>query len=301
MGKPLCASKSAWEGRKFPFNYRGKVLDNLDPDKLGRIKVQVYPMFSGIEDEDVLPWAAPAMSMNVGAGSGFGTFCVPDVGANVWVFFEMGDIYQPVYFAEATDGQKGLPADRIVADEDYPYVRTMRTKGGIQIKINDYNGSADHRDVRVDHPSGSWVEFYPDGRATLHTTTSDGTVLIETDVAPINLIAKLNNIYLNPGPTKRSIINALSHTVVFKSSGTLDGDDGGLVCVSGSGAISVPNATAYEGLMYKFKRLDDGYTVVTCPPAVDDLGYFELGPAIGPGGAWAFQQIISNGVQWLKA
>jgi len=305
MGQPLGVTGLKQHNEKFPLLYRGKVLDNLDPSQLGRIKIRVYPMFAGITDGDstLIPWATPAMGLNVGAGLGFGTFCVPDVGANVWVFFEMGDIYQPVYFAEATDGLKGLPTSRISGTdpEDYPLVRVMRTQNGIQIKINDYNDEEDHRDIRVDHPSGSWVEFYPDGKATLHTTTEDGTVLIETDEAQINLVAKINNIYLNPGPTKRSIVNALSHTVVFKGSGTLNGDDGGLVCVSGSGTINVPAATAYEGLMYKFKRLDDGYTVVNCPPAVDDLTYFELGPAVGPGGAWAFQQIISNGVQWLKA
>jgi len=305
MSKPLGMTGLKQHDEKFPLLYRGKVLDNLDPSQFGRIKIQVYPMFADITDSTLIPWAIPAMGLNVGAGLGFGTFCVPDIGANVWVFFEMGDIYQPVYFAEATDGLKGLPTSRISGTdpEDYPLVRVMRTQNGIQIKINDYNGTEDHRDIRIDHPSGSWIEFYPDGRATLHTTDEDGTILLETDEAQINLVAKLNNISLNPGPTKRSIVNALSHTVVFKSSGTLNGDDGGLVCVSGSGAISVPNASAYEGLMYKFKRLDNGCTVVTCPPAVDGDSYFNLGPVIQtpPAGAWAFTQIISNGTQWLIA
>jgi hypothetical protein len=52
---------------------------------------------------------------------------------NVWVFFEAGDIYQPVYFAEATDGLKGLPVD---IDEDYPSTTVTETKTGIVIKIN---------------------------------------------------------------------------------------------------------------------------------------------------------------------
>jgi len=182
--------------KTFSFMYRGKVEDNLDSSQLGRIKVRVYPMFAGVEDITTLPWATPAMGLNVGAGDAFGTFCVPDIGSMVWIFFEMGDVYQPVYFAEATDGLKGMPTARVsgTTPEDYPLVRVMRTQNGIQIKINDYNDTTDHRDIRVDHPSGSWVEFYPDGRVTVHTTTAKGTMLLETDLADINVLAKKGDI-----------------------------------------------------------------------------------------------------------
>jgi uncharacterized protein involved in type VI secretion and phage assembly len=115
-------------------NFRALVLDNNDPDKLGRIKVKVYGYFDGIQTEK-LPWAVPAMPLFNGAGSGSGCFCIPAIGTDVWVFFERGDVYSPVYFAEATNGVKGLPANAV--GDTYPNVRTIRTAGGCIISLDD--------------------------------------------------------------------------------------------------------------------------------------------------------------------
>ena len=107
----------------FPFQYRGQVMNNLDPLQAGRIQVQVLPMLAKVE-ADLLPWAIPAMPISSGAGNGTGSFLVPDIGSWVWIFFEMGSIYQPVYFAEAQDAVHGLPLDRTI---NYPYRRIIET------------------------------------------------------------------------------------------------------------------------------------------------------------------------------
>jgi len=107
----------------YPYNYRAKVLDTTDPLNLGRVKCEIYPMLIGevtarglVNIEGVplaaLPWAAPAFPLFNGAKGEYGFFTVPEVGSYVWVFFEGGDIYQPVYFAEAGDGVQGLPTGR---------------------------------------------------------------------------------------------------------------------------------------------------------------------------------------------
>lgn len=211
---------------KYFGNYIGKVISNDDPLKLGRIQVEIYPMYvmDAPKSKKLLPWAVPAMPLSVGAGliSGdpdvsYGSFFVPDVDSHVWCFFKAGDPYYPVYFAEATDGKRGLPSARVTnpdeseeGHEQYPWVRVVRTRNGIQIKINDFFEAAqgedgedvDFRSVRVDHPKGSWVEFYPDGRLTLHTSAAhdeegskkEGDILIETDAADINILAKKGDI-----------------------------------------------------------------------------------------------------------
>jgi len=184
---------------KFAGHYRATVIDNADPYFLGRVKVRVYPMFNGMA-EGGLPWATPALPMFTGAGSGFGNFVVPEVGSEVFVFFENQDPYQPVIFAEAQTRTMGLPADRKTdaEPESYPFIKVKRTKNSIQIKINDYlDEEVDNRDIRVDHPSGSWVEFYPDGRVTLHTTTVEGKILIEADAADIEVLADKGDIAVN--------------------------------------------------------------------------------------------------------
>jgi len=131
---------------KFHGFYRGKVLDNDDPDKLGRIKVEVFSVFDGISASD-LPWAVPAFPLFVGSGSDFGNFAVPEVNSHVWVFFEGEDYNQPVYFAEAPDGVFGVPPE---AATNYPSRRVMKTKSGIVIYIDDLI-----KEIKIDHPEGA--------------------------------------------------------------------------------------------------------------------------------------------------
>lgn len=114
--------------------YRGKILDNNDPSQLGRCRIQIYPMFSEISVAADLPWATPAMSLFEGAGTGIGSFCVPDIDTFVFCFFEEGDIYQPVYFAEAQTAGKGLPTERTT---NYPNRKVFKTSSGIVIYIDD--------------------------------------------------------------------------------------------------------------------------------------------------------------------
>jgi len=158
--------------------YRGKVLatDVNETDKLGRLKVEVYPMllsqdtaknFSGIDGIpiNVLPWAMPAMPLFSGAGDGYGCLAIPDIGSFVWVFFEAGDIYQPVYFAEAQTKTYGLPSERLT---DYPYTKVWKTSGGIVITINDKEGS---EEIKVLHPKGTYFQIDNSGNINIIGTT----------------------------------------------------------------------------------------------------------------------------------
>lgn len=114
-------------------NFRGKVVDVTDPEQKGRIKVQIYPYFAGIEKE-YLPWVVPAMPLFEGSGDGIGSFVIPKVDTYVWVFFEAGDVYQPVYFAEATDFVHGIPTE---SSTNYPNRKVKKTLGGLTWIVDD--------------------------------------------------------------------------------------------------------------------------------------------------------------------
>lgn len=85
--------------RKFGFeyfgvfygNYRGVVVDNRDPQKLGRVKLKVPQIAS---DNKVEYWAWPKGQP---AGADFGDFVIPPKGSPVWVEFENGDPRRPIY------------------------------------------------------------------------------------------------------------------------------------------------------------------------------------------------------------
>lgn len=150
------------ESLKLDGFYRAEVLSNEDPLKLGRVKLNVFTRFNGIDKED-LPWAVPAMSLFTGSGSGYGGFVVPEVGSYVWCFFEVGDFNQPVYFAEALDGIHGLPSDRIT---NYPSRKVWKTKNGIVIYIDD-----SVKEIKVSHPSGAYLVINTGGNITIKGTT----------------------------------------------------------------------------------------------------------------------------------
>jgi uncharacterized protein involved in type VI secretion and phage assembly len=149
--------------------YRGKVVGADDPDKLGRLKIEAYPMFKGIEAEH-LPWAVPAFPLFSGSAEGVGAFSIPAVGSFVWVFFENGDVDQPVYFAEAPSKLHGIPVNAQGAN--YPNIKAFRTPSGIEILIDDTV-----KTVSVTMPAGTSLSITENGI----TATGLGNASISMD------------------------------------------------------------------------------------------------------------------------
>ncbi len=167
---------------KFAGIYRGKVLDNNDPLQLGRIKVEIIPMFKGLLAEE-LPWATSAMPIFEGAGINIGEFNVPKENSWVWCFFEAGDHNQPVYFAEATDAVHGIPTS---AKTNYPNRKVKRTSSGIETIIDDSNSN-----VIINHPSGTSCTIDSNGKVTIVGAssidiTASGNINIEGSTINLN-------------------------------------------------------------------------------------------------------------------
>lgn len=157
---------------QFNHIYRAEVKDNNDPRQLGRIKVWIDDVFQNI-DVSLIPWAVPAMPVFTGAGNDYGCFDVPEVGSWVFVFFEAGDLYQPVYFLSAPNAVHGLPTERIT---NYPSRHVKKTKSGIVIYIDDAD-----KVVRLTHPTGKYIEM--DG---------NGNVVVEAENVTIQASGEVN-------------------------------------------------------------------------------------------------------------
>ena len=91
----------------------GVVESNVDPYRLGRIKVRVQTIYDTIPLEDI-PYATPFKSTD---GKSFN---VPAVGKVVSVVFDNGNIYMPVYhYAENYNKNLQNKLDSL-SDDDYP-------------------------------------------------------------------------------------------------------------------------------------------------------------------------------------
>lgn len=128
--------------RRFYGKYRGFVVDNADPERLGRLKLQVPSVLGA---QVVTGWALPCLPY--GGMADQGLLCVPEVGAGVWVEFEEGDLEFPIWvgaFWSKPGGASELPhpnqsADGAVVEEpqDPPSCKIFKTRKGHSLQFED--------------------------------------------------------------------------------------------------------------------------------------------------------------------
>jgi hypothetical protein len=85
--------------------YRGTVLQNVDPERKGRLQIEVPDVMS------LLPtsWAEPCVPLAGPTGPPMGVYMVPPIGAGVWVEFEHGDPNRPVWVGCRWGLQSDIP------------------------------------------------------------------------------------------------------------------------------------------------------------------------------------------------
>lgn len=88
---------------KYYGKYRGIVVNNIDPQQMGRIQA-IVPDVSTIIPTT---WAMPCVPL---AGKQQGTFMIPQIGAGVWVEFEQGDPDYPIWVGGFWGSAAEVPA-----------------------------------------------------------------------------------------------------------------------------------------------------------------------------------------------
>jgi uncharacterized protein involved in type VI secretion and phage assembly len=180
------------EGRYFG-KHTGSVVDNADPQKRGRLRVTVP---SVLGNEVVSGWALPCAPY--GGSPDIGALLIPEVGASVWVEFEMGYVEHPIWVGTfwsrpAGDPESPKPNDPDGAEQgsvqDPPTRKIFKTVKGHTIQFEDANG--EELVIIVENTNANVIAMNKDG-----ITITDGanTNKVELKSSGITITDKTGNV-----------------------------------------------------------------------------------------------------------
>lgn len=164
-------SRSRSTDRRFYGVVSALVVEVEDEAREGRVKLN-FPWFDG--GTSTSDWCRVAQPY---AGPGHGAFFVPEIGSEVLVSFEHGDMRKPFVVGSLYNG-KDKPATWRASDKDQ---KIFRTRVGHQLTLDDTKGE---QGVRIETHGGHVVELSDDGKK-IKITHSGGTTYEMTDTEVI--------------------------------------------------------------------------------------------------------------------
>ena len=154
--------------------YRGQVINNIDPERIGRLLVSVPDAFSGSTR-----WAMPCVPF---AGKQSGFFALPPPGANVWVEFEHGEVDLPVWTGCFWNSAAEVPVLALTAPGGETVV--IESAGGSIFALQNISGPMGG--ILLKSPSGAAINITNSG-----VTISNGqgaTIALEGSRVVVNNI-----------------------------------------------------------------------------------------------------------------
>ena len=193
--------------RRYYGKYRGFVVSNADPRKLGRLRLRV-PSVLG---DAVTGWALPCLPY--GGLAGQGLFLLPEKGAQVWVEFEEGVLDAPIWVGTFWQPGGERPG---TARTGEPTTRVLRTAAGHVIQLQD---AEDEREILISHPAGATVRIDDSGTVAL-SDAGGGSLVLDAEGGKVR------------------VEDANGNTVTMSSDGVVVQDaSGGQLSLGASGAV----------------------------------------------------------------
>ena len=154
--------------------YSASVVDNRDPDGLGRVLVRVSAPTDVVAGD---LWARVATMM---AGRNRGTWFVPEVGDEVLVAFERGDA-KDAYVIGALWSAKARPPAESPAD-----VKLIRSRNGITLRIRD---DRSNNALILETPGGQRITLQDNPGSVRVEDASGNSVMLSASGMTVNASA----------------------------------------------------------------------------------------------------------------
>lgn len=209
---PLTLQLARQQQRTYYGKFRGFVVDNADPQMLGRVTVRV-PSVLG---EAVSGWALPCAPF--GGLDGQGLFAVPEVGAQLWIEFEEGNPNNPIWVGTFWRSGDMPPME---AQKSPPETRILQTPSGHRLQFDDQSGD---EKITLAHQNGSELVMDADGNIVL--TNEEGSKLI-----------------LDSASSKVTLEDTRGNSLTMEGTGTTVQDSNGNKIEMGPAGIEVSGAT----------------------------------------------------------
>lgn len=154
----------------------GIVVNNKDPDKMGRVKVKI-PRISGDEESN---WARIVSFMG---GKERGGFFLPELDDEVLVAFEYGDINMPYIIGSLWNGIDKPPENNSNGKND---IRIIKSRSGHIIKLDD---TENNEKIEIADKTGKNIVILDTKKNTI-SIKSDKDIELSAPNGKISLEAK---------------------------------------------------------------------------------------------------------------
>ncbi|MEE8058707.1 MAG: phage baseplate assembly protein V [Pseudomonadales bacterium] len=172
--KKLVTDLAKQAERKYYGKYLGFVKDNQDPEKRGRLKLQIPSVFG----TQITEWALPCLPFGGqtqdGSDTPYGFFMIPQVGSQVWAEFAEGELFCPIWVGVFWQQGADVPVEAALAE---PTTRMLKTPSGHVLQFDDKSGA---EKITLKTPADNALTLN-DAEKTVTLLDSNGNCLVMND------------------------------------------------------------------------------------------------------------------------